>query len=671
MTCGSDATLFRLLDAIVGWDVASAQSLAGFNDNEGVTLEPADPGAVGGGEIDPYLPPPWLAPGCGPCEWYLVTAAHHCAPSRLLSLNACSGCDWQPLWNDRCAALAHADLTAVAAVLHRIAVADRLNGTITMFESSGDRIAASIGLADVVAMTFALDGTLIVAQQGQPRLLRFDPSGAQLTPFAPELPAKTKIERLGAGNDGTIFLATAGEQAGTYHLWRARRGDPAFVSTSLAAVAAARTQTGLVNATEKSFCIVRASDQRCCWSRDGEPLDPANVTMPSSPGYAALGQLLTGPIDSGIPRCIWHRVRIDADIPPGTSVTLAVASAESPSSANAQGQNAPPWGSFPSGVPHPLDWQEVASGTDFLIRQPAGRFLYLRLRVESPDGSATPRVRRIRLDFPRTTSLDLLPAMFRQEPESADFTARFLALFDASIADLDSAIERAPALLDTEGVPDDVLPWLARFFGLALDPAWEPARRRAILRALPNLYRRRGTLAGLRLAFRLVFDVEPAIEEMALGRGWAAFDRRSRIGATRLFGGRRIRAEVGRSMLGATTLKSYGNPVTDPLEASAYRIRVLVPPTGGRPLPLARLQALLDSQKPAHTVATLRLGGNGFVLGNRSAIGIDTAFAPLPPPVLGRSGNVRLNRMTVLPRGRRTSSRACTDVAVGHYALME
>jgi hypothetical protein len=175
----------------------------------------------------------------------------------------------------------------------------------------------------------------------------------------------------------------------------------------------------------------------------------------------------------------------------------------------------------------------------------------------------------------------------------------------------------------------------------------------------------------MRLAFRLVFDVEPAIEEMALGRGWAAFDRRSRLGATRLFGSRRVRARVGRSALGATVLKSYGDPATDPLEATAYRIRVLVPPTGGHRLPLTRVQALLGSQKPAHTIATLRLGGDGFVLGTRSAVGIDTVFAPLPAPVLGRGGNVRLNRLTVLRRRRAGGGRACNDIAVGCHVLTE
>jgi hypothetical protein len=114
----------------------------------------------------------------------------------------------------------------------------------------------------------------------------------------------------------------------------------------------------------------------------------------------------------------------------------------------------------------------------------------LRLRLTG-DAQATPVVRRIRLDFPRLTSLEFLPPVYREQPEAEDFTERFLSLFDASIAEIDHAIVRAPALLDANGVPDEVLPWLGSFLDVAFDRAWEPERLRHIIRAAPELYRRR------------------------------------------------------------------------------------------------------------------------------------------------------------------------------------
>src|SRR3954471_19182159 len=376
MTCGGGVSIFRLLDAIVGWDADDAKGLTDLDDNEGITLAPTDPGAVGSGAVDPYLPPPWLAPGCGPCEWFLATPARYGRPnaSRLLRLRACGGCDWQAVWDAHCTALPNADITAIAASGHRIAVADRASAGIHLFEASGDRLAALIPLTGVMAMTFTPDGTLVVAQHGNSRLLRFDRSGAPLTPFTPALPENAQVERIGSASGRSIWLATPGKQAGTYKLWSARFGDPAFAASSLADLAAARPHTGLTAVTANGFCVARsqaAGDGRCCWSRDGEPMDPAGTATSSGPTYALRGQLLTAPIDSGVPRCIWHRVRIDADIPPGTSVAIAVATLDTipkPAIANPSGSqpwpNDEPWDQFLGGIPHPLDWQEVSTDVD-------------------------------------------------------------------------------------------------------------------------------------------------------------------------------------------------------------------------------------------------------------------------------------------------------------------
>ena len=244
----------------------------------------------------------------------------------------------------------------------------------------------------------------------------------------------------------------------------------------------------------------------------------------------------------------------------------------------------------------------------------------MRVRLKG-DGKATPVVRRVRLDFPRVTSLNYLPPVYRDNPEAEDFSERFLALFDASIGNLDRAIERAPALLDPEGVPDDVLPWLGSFLDIAFDAAWSPDLRRKILHALPDLYRRRGTLAGLREAIKLVFAVDPAIEELAAGRNWGSVAKSdgpqvqnaAYLGSVRLFGKSRARFRLNRSPLGSALLRSYGNPDDDPLLAQAFRFRVLVPPhslitANAR----QRLEQLVASQKPAHALATIRFGGEGF-----------------------------------------------------------
>jgi hypothetical protein len=118
----------------------------------------------------------------------------------------------------------------------------------------------------------------------------------------------------------------------------------------------------------------------------------------------------------------------------------------------------------------------------------------------------------------------------------------------------------------------------------------------------------------------------------------------------RLFGRARARFTLGASALCQAPLRGFGDPALDPLAAASWRLRVLIPTQGTPPRALReRLTRLIDSQKPAHTVVTTRVGGTGFVVGSWSAAGVDTLLAPLPAPVLGGpQGSVRLSRASVL-----------------------
>jgi hypothetical protein len=104
-------------------------------------------------------------------------------------------------------------------------------------------------------------------------------------------------------------------------------------------------------------------------------------------------------------------------------------------------------------------------------------------------------------------------------------------------------------------------------------------------------------------------------------------------------------------------VRSLGDPERDAQGSGAYRFRMLVPPGAGGSVDPGRLQRLLASQAPAHTVAEVRVGGTGLVVGQQAAVGVDTVLVPPPPPVLGGpgGGTVRLRRRSVLWPGRRGS----------------
>ena len=643
MSCVPDREAFRLLDAFVGWDVDVIEQLTGQDDPGGITLSPLQVG-LHEDIISRALPPAYLARGCNPCEWFLVTC---CPPeSRILRHNPCFD-GWQNVWSERCDPRLPLCGTAIAVHCDLIALSDPESGSVWVWREEGRALHLRIPVARPGPLAAAPHGGWLVADNGQGLLRWFDPSGAEMSDRAMALPGE--VDRIGVDAKCRIWLVT--RDASGLALWSAEHGAGGFSPDHIEALLAAFPETGLVSASGGRFCFRERTpegDRVRCYNCHGRPAPRPPAAGPAK-RFEELGQLLTMAIDSGTPRNRWHRVRIDADLPPGTRLTLAVSSQESSTPPNQGQPGTDEWQPFQPGIPHPGDWHEGPSGAlDFLIDQPPGRYLFVRLRLVG-DGTKTPVVRRVRLDFPRQTSLDRLPAVYRDNPLAEDFTERFLSIFDAALEDIDRAIERHPALLDVESAPQETLPWLGSFLDVAMDPAWTEMQRRTILKAAPELYRKRGTRGGLDQTLSLLLGHRAGIEEVALTRLWGAVGV-TRIGASRLFGQANARMRLGSSSLSRAPLKSFGNPDLDAVNDTAFRFTVTLPAALSRD---QRRQAhkIIDSQKPAHTVARIAEGGAGFVVGLPAQVGIHTALIPLPAPVLGGTDDdpgVRLNRSSIL-----------------------
>ncbi|WP_030434683.1 phage tail protein [Actinoplanes subtropicus] len=620
---------FRLLDAHVGWDAAES-TLAGLDDPAGVRLPRAgaDPDGPDRASLLPWFPDRRLAPACSG-GWYLATA------SGLLRRDGC-GAGFAPVRSD--------PVEAVAASGHWVA-AIRSDGRVHVWWREGEMLTGVVERAGAALLAVAPGGVILVAGEQGTVLRAYTPVGDAQRAWRTEIEGRLAGLRLGP--DRTVWLL--GEDDGQLRIWVAERIGARPVRATTAELAAALPPSDLVSAGTDGFCLGRPETLNAdagtdCFDWLGRPLDEPPTS--SSGAYARTGRLATTALDSGVSRCRWHRIRIDADLPAGTTVQASVAVTE-------------------DDPPAESDWQQAPAGaTDVLIDQPPGRYLQLRLALAS-DGAETPVVRRIRLDFPRRTSADLLPAAFRDDPLADDFAERFLSLFDSTLAEIDRVVERYPALLDGTNVPGELLPWLGGLLGIGFEAGWDADTRRALIAAAPALFRGRGTPAAVREAVRIVFGAEPVIDELAAERSWLRVGTDGALGAGRLFGRSRARVRLG-SPLAGSPLNSLGDPYGDPLREHAYRLRVSLPARAGK----AALERLVRSQTPAHTVAEVRDGGSGWVVGVRSVVGVDTAFEPLPAAVLGPVAGaepLRLNRQSVLAGSRRGPCRAMT---VGERAVV-
>ncbi|MGW5050217.1 phage tail protein I [Actinokineospora sp. NPDC004072] len=90
--------------------------------------------------------------------------------------------------------------------------------------------------------------------------------------------------------------------------------------------------------------------------------------------------------------------------------------------------------------------------------------------------------------------LAMLPAVYQEDP----FTERFLAGFDDVLAPILSTVDCLVEYVDPMLAPEDFLTWLSGWVGIDLDDDWPLERRRAVVASAVEMYRMRGTVAGLR-----------------------------------------------------------------------------------------------------------------------------------------------------------------------------
>jgi len=102
-----------------------------------------------------------------------------------------------------------------------------------------------------------------------------------------------------------------------------------------------------------------------------------------------------------------------------------------------------------------------------------------------------------------------LAPSFMEDP----FVGELVAAFDQVLAPVFLTLDNLDAYLAPLAAPDDFLPWLAGWLGVAVDERWSQERRRRVVARAHEVYRWRGTRRGIAEAVRAYTDVECEIEE--------------------------------------------------------------------------------------------------------------------------------------------------------------
>jgi phage tail-like protein len=102
-----------------------------------------------------------------------------------------------------------------------------------------------------------------------------------------------------------------------------------------------------------------------------------------------------------------------------------------------------------------------------------------------------------------------LPGLYQDDRLTSGLTAAF----DEVLAPAVGSIDNFAAYLDPALTPEDFLEWLGGWVGLLLDETWPIERRRALVAVAADLYRQRGTAAGLQMHVKLFTATEVEIVE--------------------------------------------------------------------------------------------------------------------------------------------------------------
>lgn len=385
----------------------------------------------------------------------------------------------------------------------RVVVLDDSLARVLRFDADGTRDVVFDGLVSALASPQGIavsgDGALYVSDDATQVVYRLAPGAVALERF--EAPPGAPIRPRALAAHGGLVFAHDAERGGIYVF-------DALTLDSLGVVPNWRAPVAAMACDAAGDLLVKR-DSGCSFYR-----------LPADTGCVKHGTLKAGPFDAGAGGD-WERLAADVDRPEGTGARLFAFTS--------------PDATTP---PRAIDWTELPSLDALLDRgaslsaSPPGlrRFLWLRVELESESGLASPRLRQVAAFTRAPSYIDLLPRIYRRDDTPSGFLERLLALARTTLVEADEAIATLPRRFDPARAPPEHLAWLARCLAFVPPEGLEPAALRRLIARLPELYARRGTVAGLRDMAEVFAGVRPHVFEAHRAR------RVWQLGTTSLLG---------------------------------------------------------------------------------------------------------------------------------------
>jgi phage tail-like protein len=300
---------------------------------------------------------------------------------------------------------------------------------------------------------------------------------------------------------------------------------------------------------------------------------------------------------------------------------------------------------------------------DFLLQDERNPYLFVGASFFS-DRSSSPLLTQMRVEFDSESYMRYLPAIYREPAAESDFLRRLVSLFQGLYEDVEQEVDSLERYFDPFAAPTDALPWLATWLAVELDQGEPEASIRESIAHAFRRYQWRGTIAGLRLALLEDAGVHATISEPISASSFWAMPPAVDCGGGAAGAGPQLgmgthltSMEPGGAVLGSTAQLDHSYLITDaqfgePVFTGAAA-QFLVEVYRGEVNTEARLQlvkAIIEREKPAHTMYRLTVIDSAMRAGFQARIGVDTIVSGRSGPTpLGEDGGFGLRLGGPLP----------------------
>lgn len=460
------------------------------------------------------------------------------------------------------------------------------------------------GLDAPVAICCGWDGFLYILMEKAVK--RFSTAGSLEETRALAPPIDLEPCCLGVDREGIIYFGGRSEAGFPYLLSPSGNWERLGYRGSVSQLA--------INARGDLYLLLRSADQ---------PQEQI-VFMERVANYTGAGTYTSKWLDSTAVQCRWHRFVLEAEIPANTQILVSYRTGTVPDD---------PAAAFGG---------EVLNPADALINSADGQYIQFRLRFLSKDVTRTPRIKGMKVYFPRVSYLRYLPAVYQENGQGKDFLERFLSLGETFLADTEDKIRGITGYFDPAAAPDDFIPWLASWLSITRYDRWPVPKIRALLLRAPGLFRQRGTREGLSAMITLYLS---RVSE----NGLIVDDNGAKPVIVESF---QVRA--GSSGDSAVWGDLFG---TDP-----YSFCVLLTPEQVRTnQDLSAVKRIVELEKPAHTRAGVKVLQPWLHLDWHTYLGLNTHLSE-QGFVLGQSALSRDTKVTAAEDGGQVAVRARVGV---------